>query len=181
METETKKPTCEERIDSHMKSRLDDLRTMMQPDASMVELIDDGTLDTVICIGDEEFRYDVETAAEWRDSDGSFDVDLFVSDRAWDQVCETLWERFGEYGLSWDYVEADSENGDPGYFRYQISWGGPSDEFRFFVDYGGQLYCVEYWFLDWFDGASRTLHGDDYQLLEQIFDWFADIGACDRP
>ena len=58
-----------------------------------------------------------------------------------------------EYGLCIDVVNTE-ENGwtGPDYARYQISWGGPSSEFRFF--YNGK---IEYWFMDWFDGAHRDV------------------------
>jgi len=40
-----------------------------------------------------------------------------------------------EYGLSFDYVGPGTFNGQRrGYWRYQLSWGGPSDEFRFYCD-----------------------------------------------
>ena len=59
------------------------------------------------------------------------------------------WDKFHEYGLSFDYVEADTFDNQPkGYHRFQISWGGPSDELRFY-----SLDRVEYWYMDWFDGA----------------------------
>lgn len=78
-----------------------------------------------------------------------------------------------EYGLCFDYVPrgtfADQKQG---YFRYQLSTGGPADEFRFFCEsVDGMPYKVEYWFLDWFDGANITLHGTQEQLLMELFDY----------
>jgi hypothetical protein len=105
----------------------------------------------------------------------------------WDLYCEdseayhddhgtNLWE----YGLSFDYVEAGTfEDQEEGYFRYQLSWGGPSDEFRFFVGPDFAPYRIEYWYLDWFDGASRRLHGDALALLKEIFGWFKDGGTVE--
>src|SRR3990167_8970537 len=56
-----------------------------------------------------------------------------------------------DYGLSIDLVEAGTfKDQRADYIRYQFSWGGPSDELRIYKN--GE---VEYWFLDWFDGASR--------------------------
>ena len=82
------------------------------------------------------------------------------------------------YHLSFDYVpEGTFDDQEEGYFRYQLSWGGPSDEFRFFVGPGFHPPRVEYWFLDWFDGASRRLHGAERELLEDIFQWFKDCGS----
>lgn len=101
----------------------------------------------------------------------------------WESYCngEEYHEEYGsfcEYGLSFDYVPmgtfADQERP---YFRYQLSWGGPSDEFRFYVDYGSEVpYYIEYWFLDWFDGAYIELEGEDFQFMQKIFQWFADLG-----
>ena len=59
-----------------------------------------------------------------------------------------------DYGLSFDYcgAEDDESASTPGYFRYQISWGGPSDEFRFYAEkitpYKYAVWKIEYWFLD---------------------------------
>jgi hypothetical protein len=106
--------------------------------------------------------------------------------KLWTAYCEGDEERhsddlgtFHEYGLSFDYVPLDTFNDQTeGYFRYQISWGGPSDEFRFFTDAAGHLSRTEYWFLDWFDGASRELSGDNETLMREIFDFFSEIGAA---
>ena len=58
-----------------------------------------------------------------------------------------------EYGLCIDYVCTEDYGWTgPDYARYQLGWGGPSDEFRFFADG-----TIEYWFLDWFDGAHRDV------------------------
>ena len=89
-------------------------------------------------------------------------------------------ESLAEYGLSFDYVPAHTFNDQrEGYFRYQLSWGGPSDEFRFFT--GPELSChrIEYWFLGWFDGASRTLDGNAQQLLIEVLDWFHEMGCVE--
>ena len=81
-----------------------------------------------------------------------------------------------EYGLSFDYCYP--EKNDAGYFRYQLSWGGPSDEFRIYanqVKYGWKVYRIEYWFMDWFDGASKTLHGEDFKFMAQLIEsYFGD-------
>jgi hypothetical protein len=45
------------------------------------ELIDDGTMDTVISVCGNEIRYDVETAVHYRDEDcGELDLDRFIED-----------------------------------------------------------------------------------------------------
>ena len=87
---------------------------------------------------------------------------------------------FEDYGLSFDYVAAGTFEDQPhGYFRYQLSWGGPSDEFRFFVDQDFTPYKIEYWFLNWFDGAKKILHGRDEELMTEIFEWFKEIGSVE--
>lgn len=86
----------------------------------------------------------------------------------------SLWE----YGLCFDYVAADTfKDQEQGYFRWQISYGGPSEEFRFYCDAEMQCYKIEFWFLDWFDGASRTLYDSDKDLLMEIFDDLDSMGS----
>ncbi len=86
---------------------------------------------------------------------------------------------FDEYGLSFDYVSPGTfgTKQKRGYFRYQLSWGGPSDEFRFYCDENLESVEIEYWFLDWFDGAHIDLTGQNYTLLEEIFNDFKETGT----
>lgn len=89
--------------------------------------------------------------------------------------------RFHDYGLSIDYVQPNTFQDQPfGFLRYQISTGGPGDEFRFFIDADLRCYKVEYWFLDWFDGASRILEGDSFKLMLEIYDHFVEIGTVEH-
>lgn len=75
-----------------------------------------------------------------------------------------------EYGLSFDYVEPGTFNDQPeGFFRYQISWGGPSDEIRFFVNLNGSVHRAEYWFMDWFDGAKVDVSGEE--VVADLWEW----------
>ena len=56
--------------------------------------------------------------------------------------------------LSFDYVEPNTFNDQiEGYWRWQFSWGGPSDELRAYVNEHKEIHRLEYWFLDWGDGA----------------------------
>ena len=88
---------------------------------------------------------------------------------------------FDEYGLAFDYVAPGTFNGQRrGYFRYQLSWGGPGDEFRFYTDENYRPTRVEYWFLDWLDGAKYTIRsGADWELLNEIFEYFRDCGIVE--
>ena len=91
---------------------------------------------------------------------------------------------FPDYGLCFDYVAAGTFKNQPhGYFRYQLSWGGPSDEFRFYLDDvedDFDIDRIEYWFLNWGDGAKKILHGSDYELMSEIFEWFKEIGSVEH-
>jgi len=85
---------------------------------------------------------------------------------------------FNEYGLCFDYVAPGTfDDQEQGYFRYQLSWGGPSDEFRFFVNPDLSVHTIEYWFLDWGDGASLDLEAGDFTFMEEIFDHFRECGC----
>jgi hypothetical protein len=85
-----------------------------------------------------------------------------------------------EYGLCFDYVAPETFTDQRrGYFRYQISWGGPSEEFRFYCTEGFGLERIEFWFLDWFDGAKITLSGARLELLTTIFEWFKESGTVE--
>jgi hypothetical protein len=102
--------------------------------------------------------------------------------RLWTDHCagkESEDGTFSDYGLCFDYVPPDTfADQREGYFRYQLSWGGPSDEFRFFINPDLSCHRIEYWFLDWFDGASRILSDDDDDLLLEIWHWFNEIGLA---
>ena len=74
---------------------------------------------------------------------------------------------FYDYGLDFGYVEPNTFEGQRiGYFRYQLSWGGPSDELQFFRDGS-----IEYHYKDWFDGAKVEVSAEDWaQWLNDCFD-----------
>ena len=88
---------------------------------------------------------------------------------------------FHEYALAFDYCAAGTF-GDQreGFFRYQISTGGPGEEFRFFTDAGRSVHRVEFWRLDWFDGACRVLEGDDLALLMSVWEFFVEVGSVEH-
>ena len=80
-----------------------------------------------------------------------------------------------EYALSFDYVEQVGKS--PGYWRYQMSTGGPQEEIRYYTGkdvpsdgYLGDMTCVEFWLLDWYDGAEVELVGDDLELALWVFE-----------
>lgn len=72
-----------------------------------------------------------------------------------------------EYGLSIDYVQAHTfgDEQKEGYWRYQISWGGPSEEFRWYRTTHNPR--VEFWYLDWYDGARVPVEGVDATIIQE--------------
>lgn len=88
------------------------------------------------------------------------DIRAIVNGEAGDDLPQDI----AEYGLSIDRVEAGTFEGQRApYTRYQISFGGPSEEYRVY-DNGD----VEFWFKDWFDGASVPVTGNDADLIREI-------------
>ena len=60
--------------------------------------------------------------------------------------------------LGFNYVEPGTWPEQlEGYYRWQFSWGGPSDELRAFVNLDKSIHRLEYWFLDWGDGAKLDI------------------------
>ncbi len=91
------------------------------------------------------------------------------------EECEEL-GAFAHYALGFDYVAPGTfDDQKEGYFRYQLSWGGPSDEFRFFVNPDLSCHRVEYWYLDWFDGAHRVCEQDAETILLHLWDWLREM------
>ena len=63
--------------------------------------------------------------------------------------------------LGFDYVAPHTWDNQPeGYWRWQFSWGGPSDELRGYVNEHAELHRLEYWYLDWGDGAHLLVDQD---------------------
>lgn len=102
----------------------------------------------------------------------SFDM---LPDYLQDNIREKQTDAACNFGLSFDYVginmdqyytdieeTGDSEEED--YFRFQISWGGPSFEYRIYEDK-----TVVAVYLDWFCGYSKPL---DSEIESLIFEWF---------
>ena len=90
--------------------------------------------------------------------------------------------RLNEYGLSFDYVEPETFPDQPrGYWRYQLSWGGPSDEIRFYAESSDAARPdrIEYRFMDWFDGHGRSLMGRDLALAVDLWQWFQECGSTE--
>jgi len=67
---------------------------------------------------------------------------------------------FEDYGLCFDYVgKYTFKDQDEGYYRYQFSWGGPSDELRIYKNG-----CIEYVWMDWFVGVGFDVSLEDWAM-----------------
>ena len=75
--------------------------------------------------------------------------------------------------LSFDYVEPHTFTDQAeGYWRWQFSWGGPPAERRAYVNRDDSIHRVEYWFMDWMDGAKLELQPDDHawQRIQEMIE-----------
>ena len=87
---------------------------------------------------------------------------------------EDLFDYVNQTSLSWDYVEPYTfDDQREGYYRLQLSWGGPSDEFRIYTDMNKRIHEIEYWYLDWYDGASISVPRDTVSW--DICSWHMDL------
>ena len=86
-----------------------------------------------------------------------------------------------EYGLAFDYVEPGTFEGQQeAYWRFQISYGGPSEEIRYYRSPRAWApYRAEYWYLDWFDGANVDVT-DDVTLAQDLWDWLEPAWSVER-
>jgi len=81
-----------------------------------------------------------------------------------------------EYGLSFEYVPKGTFNDQRrGYFIYLISYGGPSEEFRIYSDESLDIDKIEFWYLDWFDGAKVEVTGKALEVWREIWEDFREM------
>lgn len=114
--TDTRQPTCEERIDDNLAGRLADF-------AKIMDQADDGR--------------------------------------------EDAYERWDELPLS---IDTKLE------VTVLLSWGGPQDEFVLSVNPEDRsIGAIRYRFLDWFDGATRTLEGEQYETARDFLSYFTEV------
>ncbi len=91
-------------------------------------------------------------------------------DEQWKLRREDL-QQWNFEGLSFDYVEPHTfQDQLEGYWRWQFSWGGPSDELRAFINKDNTIHRLEYWFMDWFDGAKLEVQQDQpaWQRMQEM-------------
>lgn len=99
-------------------------------------------------------------------------------DRFMNATDEATQQEFDEYALCFDYLPPGTYRDQKrGYWRYQISWGGPSDEIRMWGDRDLTLYRAEYWYLDWYDGASINVTNS--KCVQWLWDEFRDMDSLE--
>jgi hypothetical protein len=73
-----------------------------------------------------------------------------------------------EYGLEFCPVPYDEDEGGAiEYYRYLLSYGGPSTEIRFYP------HRTEFVFLDWFCGVGFDVSSD--RVFQQLREWFGEL------
>lgn len=89
---------------------------------------------------------------------------------------DDLYDYVNQNCLGWHYVAPFTfEDQRAGYYRLQLSYGGPSDEFRIYVDDEKNICGVEYWYMDWFDGAC--VNADKEDVVNDVIESFM---MCER-
>jgi len=87
---------------------------------------------------------------------------------------DNLFDYVNQTALNWDCVEPYTfDDQREGYYRLQLSWGGPSDEFRIYTDMNKTIQEIEYWYLDWYDGACVNVSRDSVSW--DICSWHMDL------
>jgi hypothetical protein len=81
-------------------------------------------------------------------------------------------------GLAVDYVTPGTFKNKAGYLRYQLSWGGPSEEIRFyFTPKAREAYKIEFVYLDWGVGVGFDVTNEDW--AKWLFDLFNEVGTTE--
>lgn len=95
-----------------------------------------------------------------------------------DERREVVSERLNEYPLCVDYFIPEGDKPE-GFIRYQISWGGPSEELRFYFSQGAtQPYRVEFVFLDWGVGVGFDVTGEGW--VNALWEDWRDCGMIEH-
>ena len=90
---------------------------------------------------------------------------------------EDFFDYVNNYGLCFDYVSPNTfDNQDVGYYRYQVCYGGPTQEFRIYTDYNKNIDRIEFWYLDWFDGSEVETDDD---IIKQVLRDFIDCSQIE--
>ncbi len=82
---------------------------------------------------------------------------------------------FFECGLCFDYVTG--EDGEDDYWRYQLAWGGPSEEIRFYARraQAATARYIEHVYMDWNCGIAFDVTCSDW--AQWLWDEFQSTGT----
>ena len=70
-------------------------------------------------------------------------------------IADQAYNEFYEYGLSFEYVPPFKfPDQRAGFWCWQISWGGPSEEFRVYVDEDERIVEIDFVYLNWGEGHT---------------------------
>ena len=87
-------------------------------------------------------------------------------DDAWNDAKINWYDYLAENTLAFDFVEPYTFNNQPiGYYRLQLSWGGPSDEVRWYSNEPYKYHKITYSYMDWFDGSEIEINDRIWQNI----------------
>lgn len=143
----------------HLKGRRDDLQALyMHYDMSIRELYD---------LAESHI---MKMLVEGMKDDRASQHDAVNSLSNYDEISEDLMEDRCNYGLCFDFVEPDTfDDQEDGYYRYQYSYGGPTEELRIYENG-----LVEFVYLDWWVGIGFDVSKDD--VFSEVVENFKELG-----
>ena len=139
MNAETKERTCEQRINAHLESRIDQLLPNLDDDDSVREYALESGL------------FSEEQITEFKEDNDEEEMRS--------QAIEFHQEDIAGFVLSIDVITT---------YKVMLSWGGPSDFFELNWDGEGWTGGF-YVFQDWFDGARREIDLETAERLADLF------------
>ena len=160
---------CSDLIYGKLAGRIDDLRDIVPEitaDKITIGHTNDHIVDCHVEMLGESYGYAVAG-----DYEGGHNVPEFIAREICDQVADMHRGRQldavqSEFALCW--MARKDEGGS--YLEWQLSWGGPADGFRFYLNDAEGVYAVYYYFQDWFDGAEvQVVDSEELELLHDAF------------
>ena len=102
------------------------------------------------------------------------------------------YEALDGISLGFDYVSGNTIGIEEPCFRWQLSWGGPQDEFLFPInrhiytlDGGGSLRfdftaesVTQYWLRDWGDSSHINLDEENNKIMNSVLRTYGAVGKC---
>ena len=162
----TRQATCEERIDDQLRSEVESINQIMyrmdfQHSESDLEMMDYWEIYEIAQeVGELPRKH--STDDHWYSIKSREDLIQHIVEETEEETAD---ERWREAPLS---VMTRTT------IIVQMSWGGPSDQFECEVTEDGMIDEVKYRFMDWFDGAERTISLSANPSLERFLQRFVD-------